>query len=72
MSLTGLRVEGARKKIVEQLRESANLVGEPVPLKRPVRFYEKGDRPLELEYVTLAAMVHMVAGTRRRVHCSRA
>jgi len=48
--LTGLRVEGARKKIVEQLREGGNLVGEPTPLKRPVRFYEKGDRPLE--YVT--------------------
>jgi valyl-tRNA synthetase len=48
--LTGMRVEGARKKIVEQLRGSGNLVGEPEPLKRPVRFYEKGDRPLE--YVT--------------------
>ena len=49
-SLLGQRVEGARKKIVELLRESGNLVGDPVPLKRPVRFYEKGDRPLE--YVT--------------------
>jgi valyl-tRNA synthetase len=48
--LAGVRIEGARKKIVAQLRESGHLVGEPVPLQRPVRFYEKGDRPLE--YVT--------------------
>ena len=39
--------EGARG-IVEQLRESGDLVGEPRPITHAVKFYEKGDRPLEI------------------------
>ena len=35
-------------KIVEQLRESGDLVGEPRPITHAVKFYEKGDRPLEI------------------------
>jgi valyl-tRNA synthetase len=34
--------------IVEQLRESGDLIGEPRPITHPVKFYEKGDRPLEI------------------------
>src|SRR4029077_2974114 len=32
----------------EQLRESGDLVGEPRPITHAVKFYEKGDRPLEI------------------------
>ena len=30
------------------MRESGDLVGEPRPITHPVKFYEKGDRPLEI------------------------
>ena len=46
--LTGLSAAKARVKIVEQLRESGDLVGEPRPITHAVKFYEKGDRPLEI------------------------
>ena len=38
----------ARTRIVEMLRESGDLIGEPRPITHPVKFYEKGDRPLEI------------------------
>ena len=38
----------ARTKIVEQLRESGALQGDPRPIAHVVKFYEKGDRPLEI------------------------
>ena len=38
----------ARVRIVDLLRESSDLVGEPRPITHPVKFYEKGDRPLEI------------------------
>src|SRR6476620_8800707 len=38
----------ARTKILEQLRESGDLIGEPRPITHAVKFYEKGDRPLEI------------------------
>ncbi|HKT78711.1 MAG TPA: class I tRNA ligase family protein, partial [Vicinamibacterales bacterium] len=38
----------ARAKIVEQLRESGALIGEPRPITHAVKFFEKGDRPLEI------------------------
>ena len=44
----GLSAAKARAKIVEQLRESGDLVGEPRPITHAVKFYEKGDRPLEI------------------------
>ena len=37
-----------RQRIVELLRESGDLDGEPRPITHPVKFYEKGDRPLEI------------------------
>jgi valyl-tRNA synthetase len=46
--LKGLSAAKARAKIVEQLRESGDLVGDPRPVSHAVKFYEKGDRPLEI------------------------
>ncbi|HET9266853.1 MAG TPA: valine--tRNA ligase, partial [Vicinamibacterales bacterium] len=46
--LTNLSVTKARTKIAELLRESGDLIGEPRPITHPVKFYEKGDRPLEI------------------------
>jgi valyl-tRNA synthetase len=46
--LAGLGVTKARARIVELLRESGDMLGEPRPITHPVKFYEKGDRPLEI------------------------
>jgi valyl-tRNA synthetase len=46
--LVRLSASKARTKIVEQLRESGDLIGEPRPITHAVKFYEKGDRPLEI------------------------
>jgi valyl-tRNA synthetase len=46
--LANLSAAKARTRIVELLRESGDLVGEPRPITHPVKFYEKGDRPLEI------------------------
>src|SRR2546426_6854038 len=46
--LARLSASKARAKIVEQLRASGDLVGEPRPIVHAVKFYEKGDRPLEI------------------------
>jgi valyl-tRNA synthetase len=46
--LQGLSVTKARARIVELLTESGDLVGEPRAITHPVKFYEKGDRPLEI------------------------
>ena len=46
--LTNLSVTKARARIVELLKESGDLIGEPRPITHPVKFYEKGDRPLEI------------------------
>lgn len=46
--LAGKTVFSAKKRIVELLQESGDLVGEPKPFTHPVKFYEKGDRPLEI------------------------
>jgi valyl-tRNA synthetase len=46
--LAGLSAQKARVKIVELLRETGALVGEPRPISHAVKFYEKGDRPLEI------------------------
>ncbi|MCC7418011.1 MAG: valine--tRNA ligase [Acidobacteria bacterium] len=47
-ALQGLPAAKARATIVEQLRETGDLAGEPRPITHPVKFYEKGDRPLEI------------------------
>jgi valyl-tRNA synthetase len=46
--MAGLSVGKARARIVELLRESGDLVGDPRPITHPVKFYEKGERPLEI------------------------
>ena len=46
--LAGLSAAKARSRIVELLRESGELIGEPRPITHAVKFYEKGDRPLEI------------------------
>lgn len=46
--LGGKTVHSARERVVEMLRESGDLEGEPRKVQRPVKFYEKGDRPLEI------------------------
>jgi valyl-tRNA synthetase len=46
--LANLSAAKARARIVEMLRESGDLMGEPRPITHPVKFYEKGDRPLEI------------------------
>ena len=38
----------ARVKLVDDLRESGDLIGDPRPITHAVKFYEKGDRPLEI------------------------
>ena len=47
-TLVGQSVEKARGRIVELLRASGDLTAEPRPITHPVKFYEKGDRPLEI------------------------
>ena len=46
--LIGLDVVKARGRIVELLRAAGALEGESEPITHAVKFYEKGDRPLEL------------------------
>jgi valyl-tRNA synthetase len=46
--LTGRTVNQARRRIVELLRERGELAGEPRPITHLVKFYEKGDAPLEI------------------------
>ena len=46
--LANLSAAKARTRIVDMLRESGDLVGEPRAITHPVKFYEKGDRPLEI------------------------
>jgi len=46
--LTGTSLKQAQKRIVELLGDSGDLVGEPKPITHAVKFYEKGDRPLEI------------------------
>ena len=47
-ALAGLSVSKARPVIVEQLRASGDLLAEPRPITHAVKFFEKGDRPLEI------------------------
>lgn len=41
-------VHTARENLVSALRESGDLVGEPIKTQRKANFYEKGDKPLEI------------------------
>ncbi|WP_055568722.1 valine--tRNA ligase [Streptomyces atriruber] len=46
--LAGATAHTARERIVELLREDRDLVGEPRPVTHAVKFFEKGDKPLEI------------------------
>ena len=44
----GKTVKQAREVVVTRLTETAALIGEPRAITHPVKFYEKGERPLEI------------------------
>jgi len=46
--LAGRTVKQAQTAMVEALRESGDLRGDPRPITHPVKFYERGSRPLEI------------------------
>jgi valyl-tRNA synthetase len=46
--LAGKTVKQARERVVELLREAGDLVGDPEAIVHPVKFYERGSRPLEI------------------------
>ncbi len=46
--LAGATAKQARARIVERLKASGDLIGEPRAITHPVKFFEKGDRPLEI------------------------
>ncbi len=46
--LAGKTIAAAQRRVVELLRESGETRGEARPIVHAVKFYEKGDRPLEI------------------------
>ncbi len=46
--LAGKTINQARARIIEMLAESGGLIGEPQPVSRAVKFFEKGERPVEI------------------------
>src|SRR4051812_3395205 len=46
--IAGKTLHSAREEVVAMLRDSGDLQGEPKPITHPVKFYEKGDKPLEI------------------------
>jgi valyl-tRNA synthetase len=46
--IAGKTVFSAQQEVVEMLREAGALDGDPRPITHPVKFFEKGDRPLEI------------------------
>ena len=46
--LGGKTVKQARARVVDLLRDAGRLEGEPAPITHPVKFYERGSRPLEI------------------------
>ena len=46
--LANLSASKARTRIVELLKEAGDLIGDARPITHPVKFFEKGDRPLEI------------------------
>ena len=46
--LAGKTVFSAKAKMVELLKESGELIGDPKPITHQVKFFEKGDKPLEI------------------------
>ena len=46
--LAGATMFTARERMAALLTESGDMVGEPRPITHPVKFFEKGDKPLEI------------------------
>ena len=46
--LAGRTSVQARRRVAELLREAGSLLGDPRPVTHQVKFYEKGERPLEI------------------------
>jgi valyl-tRNA synthetase len=46
--LAGLHPKQAQRKIVELLQASGEMLGDARPIQHPVKFYERGTRPLEI------------------------
>jgi valyl-tRNA synthetase len=46
--IAGKTVFSAKQRMVELLQESGDMVGEAKPITHPVKFFEKGDKPLEI------------------------
>ena len=46
--LEGMTINQARRRSAELLAEAGELVGEPQPVMRAVKFFEKGERPVEI------------------------
>jgi valyl-tRNA synthetase len=46
--LAGKTVFSAKQAVVDLLRETGELIGDPKPITHPVKFFEKGDKPLEI------------------------
>jgi len=46
--LAGLTTKRARGRVAELLAEAGHLLAEPTPVRHPVKFYERGERPLEV------------------------
>jgi valyl-tRNA synthetase len=47
-SIAGATSHSAKERMVEILRETGDLIGDPRPITHPVKFFEKGDKPLEI------------------------
>lgn len=46
--LVGKTIFSAKQRIVELLQQSGDMIGEPKPITHDVKFFEKGDKPLEI------------------------
>ena len=46
--MAGKTVFSAKDVVVAALLESGDMIGEPKPIQHPVKFFEKGDKPLEI------------------------
>jgi valyl-tRNA synthetase len=46
--IAGMTAKKARRRIAELLAESGDLIGEPQRVRHVVKFYERGERPLEI------------------------
>jgi valyl-tRNA synthetase len=71
--LQGKNLKQAQRRIVELLTESHDVIGEPRAITHAVKFYERGDRPLEIVsspqwYVRTMAMRERLLERGRELH----